>query len=84
MYSSYLYVRTTLQSHTGAFLHEAGASLHTIAKQTEIYHAYVSTCEREGKSVPKSDGVLIFDEVKVITGLIWNSNKSKYHWACDE
>ena len=64
---------TTLQSHTGAFLHEAGASLHTIAKQTEIYHAYVSTCEREGKGVPKSDGVLIFDEVKVITGLIWNS-----------
>ena len=28
---------------------------------------------KEGKSVPQSDGVLIFDEVKVITGLIWNS-----------
>ena len=65
--------RSTLQSYTGAFLHEAGASLDTIAKQTEMYRAYISTCEREGKSVPQSDGVLIFDEVKVITGLIWNS-----------
>ena len=43
--------RTTLQSYTGAFLHEAGASLDTITKQTEIYRAYVSTCKREGKSV---------------------------------
>ena len=51
--------RTTLQSYTGAFLHEAGASLDTIAKQTEIYRAYVSTYEREGKSVPQSDGVLM-------------------------
>ena len=64
---------TSLQSYTGAFLHEAGASLDTIVKQTEIYRAYICTCEREGKSVPQSDGVLIFDEVKVITGLIWNS-----------
>ena len=58
--------RTTLQSYTGVFLHEAGASLDTIAKQTEIF---VSICEREGKSVPQSDGVLTSDEVKVITGL---------------
>ena len=64
--------RTSLQSYTGAFLHKAGAYLDAIAKQTEIYHAYISTCER-GKSVPQSDGVLIFDKIKVITGLIWNS-----------
>jgi len=65
--------RSTLQSYTGAFLQEAGASSESISKQVEAYEAYIKQCEKEGKLVPKSDGVLIFDKVKVISGLIWNS-----------
>ena len=65
--------RSTLQSYTGAFLHEAGASPESISKQVESYEALIKQCEKEGKLIPKSDGVLIFDEVKVVSGLIWNS-----------
>jgi len=61
-----------LQSYTGAFLHEAGAA-ESIAKQVEMYDASIANCKHERKSVPQSDGVLIFDEVKVVSGLIWNS-----------
>ncbi|XP_065894968.1 uncharacterized protein [Dysidea avara] len=65
--------RSTLQAYTGAFLHEAGAAAESIAKQVEMYAASVAKCKKEGKLTPQSDGTLIFDEVKVVSGLIWNS-----------
>ena len=65
--------RSTLQAYTGAFLHEAGAAAESISKQVEMYAASVAKCKKEGKLTPQSDGTLIFDEVKVASGLIWNS-----------
>jgi len=65
--------RSTLQAYTGAFLHEAGASYDSIQKQVESYKIFKEDCKRNGKKLPKSDGVLIFDEVKVVSSLIWNS-----------
>jgi len=65
--------RSTIQSYTGAFLHEAGASNESILKQVETCEAFKESCTSSGKSRPKSDGVLIFDEVKVVSSLIWNS-----------
>ena len=69
--------RSTLQSYTGAFLHEAGAAAESIAKQVQMYEASIAKCKREGKLTPQSDGALIFDEVKVVSGLIWNSRSQR-------
>ena len=38
---------------------------------------YIKQCDKEGKLIPKSDGALIFDEVKVVSGLIWNSRNQR-------
>ena len=59
----------------GAFLHKAGACSESISKQ--IYGDYINQCEKEGKLIPKSDGTLIFDEVKVVSGLIWDSRNQR-------
>ena len=65
--------RATLQAYTGAFLHEAGACPESIASQVSNYHSFQESCRIENKGVPRSDGALIFDEVKVISSLMWNS-----------
>ena len=66
-----------MKAYNGAFLHEAGAASASIAKQVEIYDAMITKCKEEGKLLPQSDGVLIFDEVKVVSGLIWNSRSQR-------
>ena len=64
---------STIQPYTGAFLHKAGASNESILKQAENYEAFKESCASNGKCRPKSDDVLIFDEVKVVSSLMWNS-----------
>jgi len=66
--------RSTLQAYIGTFLHEAGPASASIV---EMYEAFVTKCKKEGESIPQSDGVLIFDKVKVIGGLIWNSRSQR-------
>ena len=34
-------------------------------------------CKAEGKFLPQSNGALIFDEIKVVSSLIWNSRSHK-------
>lgn len=65
--------KATLQAYTGAFMHEPGASSHCIAEQVARYIVFKEQCRQAGKQEPKSDGVLIFDEVKVACQLMWNS-----------
>ena len=65
--------RSTLQAYTGCFLHEAGASWDCISQQVEMFEKFVTECKQSGKLLPCADGVLIFDEVKVISRLMWNS-----------
>ena len=69
--------RSTLQSYTGAFLHEAGASSSCIAGQVTNFMIYKDECLKNGKRETKGDGVLIFDEVKVVCQLMWNSRNQK-------
>ena len=64
--------KSTLQSYTGAFLHEAGACSKSIIKQVTQYKSFCELHQDKGAR-PMSDGVLIFDEVKVISSMIWNS-----------
>ena len=41
--------------------------------QVARYVVYIEECRKSGKQEPKADGVLIFDEVKVASQLMWNS-----------
>ena len=66
-----------MQSYTGVFLDEAGAYRETIGKQVEKYRIFKESCKAEGKLMPKSDGAIIFDEVKVVSSLMWNSRNHK-------
>lgn len=65
--------RSLLQSYTGAFLHNPGTNSKCIADQVAQYVLFKAECEKLGKHSPKSDGVLVFDEVKVACQLMWNS-----------
>lgn len=65
--------RSTLQAYTGAFLHEPGISRDCIDDQLAKFILYCDQRKKEGKMESKKDGVLIFDEVKVISRLMWNS-----------
>ena len=69
--------RATLQAYTGAFLHEVGACSESIASQVTKYHAFKESCRPENQEIPKADGALIFDEVKVISSLMWNSRSHR-------
>jgi len=65
--------RATLQAYTGAFLHGTGAAAESISKQVQMYRIFQQT----NKPSPKSAGVLIFDEVKVVSSLMWNSRSHR-------
>ena len=65
--------KAPLQSYSGAFIHEPGASARCISDQVSRYLAFKEECGRLGKQDPKGDGALIFDEVKVACQLMWNS-----------
>ena len=69
--------RATLQAYTGTFLHEAGTCSESIASQVSNYHSFQESCRIENKGVPRSDSALIFDKVKVISSLMWNSRNHR-------
>ena len=54
-----------------------GSSHERMAKETERFASFKQKCAVENKMEPKADGVLIFDEVKVISRLMWNSRSQK-------
>ena len=63
----------TLQAYTGGFMHKASAASESISKKVDKYKIFQQSYETEKKLKPKSIGVLIFDEVKVVSSLMWNS-----------
>lgn len=65
--------KSTMQAYTGAFMHDPGASNVCIAEQVVRYVVFKEECCKSGKQEPKSDGVLIFDKVKVACQIMWNS-----------
>ncbi len=54
-----------------------GSNHERMAKETERFMSFKQQCLYEKKKEPNGDGVLIFDEVKVISRLIWNSRSQK-------
>jgi hypothetical protein len=65
--------RATLQSYTGAFLHQPGAIQDCISEQVAQYILHCHERVKQGKAASHKVGVLIFDEVKLINRLLWNS-----------
>ena len=54
-----------------------GSSHERMAKETERFTSFKLQHLAQKKKEPKGDGVLIFDEVKVISKLMWNSRSQK-------
>ena len=69
--------RCTLQSYVGTFLHPPGASSACLIDQVAQYVLFKEKAKSEGRQEPKSDGILVFDEVKVVTRLMWNSKSQR-------
>ena len=85
--------RATLQSYTGAFLDDpgipsykvknifncirAGACEKRISEAASRYKTFKEQKEQLQKLPPEADGVLIFDEVRVIARLMWNSRSER-------
>ena len=63
--------------YEGAFLYGAGPCEENLRKQVGLYKAFVEKKKAEKKHVPLAVGVLIFDEVKVISRLMWNSRSQQ-------
>ena len=53
-------------THVGAFLSGPGASEEAILHQAKMYRAFKEDMHIHRKPEPNGDGILIFDEVKVV------------------
>jgi hypothetical protein len=65
--------RSTLQAYTGAFLHQPGSNHESISEQVSQHIVHCKERLQEGKMKSLGVGALIFDEVKVINRILWNS-----------
>jgi hypothetical protein len=54
-----------------------GASEKRIREAADRYKIFVEEQEKQSKKCPESDGVFIFDEVRVISRLMWNSRSER-------
>lgn len=54
-----------------------GGSHERLSKEAERFVAFKQQCVADKKREPQGDGVLIFDDVKVISRLMWNSRSQK-------
>ena len=61
--------RRSLESLSGLESHPPGVSHHYLCEQWKNYQAHCEKLQREGHPMPVSEGVLIFDEVKVQNGV---------------
>ena len=62
---------------TGAFLSGPGASEEAIQRQAKLYSAFRQEQVAKGAREPLGEGALIFDEVKVVSRLLWNSRSQE-------
>jgi len=69
----------SLQHFTGANNDKPGWCEDSILSQRERYDQFCKKCEEDGKKKPVSDGILIMDEVKVISKVLWNSSSEEIY-----
>lgn len=68
----------SVRNASRAYSSEAGVSHEYLATQQKRYADYKEEKLRKGEKLPVGEGVLIFDEVKVIDKLLWNSKTHKF------
>ena len=68
----------------GAFLYGVGPCEENLRKQASLYKTYTERKKAEKKHVQLGIGVIIFDEVKVISNLMWNSRNQKMIGLAEE
>lgn len=66
-----------MSNYLGAFLSGPGASEESIQKQAILYKAFKDEQLDKHAHEPKGEGALIFDEVKVVSRLLWNSRSQE-------
>ena len=66
-----------MSNYLGAFLSGPGASEESIQKQAKLYKAFKDEQLAKHAHEPKGEGALIFDEVKVVSRLLWNSRSQE-------
>ena len=78
-FSNYLSLFVHLTCLLGAFLNGPGVSEDSIQRQAKLYQAFKDDLQHQQPHAPepKADGVLIFDEVKVVSRLLWNSRSQE-------
>ena len=63
--------------HIGAFLSGPGAMEEAIYKQSKLYSKFKGEQAQKGLKPPRGDDVLVFDEVRVVSRLMWNSRNQQ-------
>ena len=66
-----------MSNYLGAFLSGPGASEESIQKQAKLYKAFKDEQLAKHGHEAKGEGALIFDEVKVVSRLLWNSRNNR-------
>ena len=67
-----------LQEKTSKYLDPAGINQDYLEEQAHKYAEYKKEKMKKGEPIPQNTGVLIFDEVKVIDKLVWNSKNHEF------
>ena len=66
-----------MSNYLGTFLSGPGASEDSIQKQAKLYKAFKDEQLAKHAHEPKGEGALVFDEVKVVSRLLWNSRSQE-------
>ena len=66
-----------MSNYLGTFLSGPGASEESIQKQAILYKAFKDEQLDKHAHEPKGESALIFDEVKVVSCLLWNSRNQE-------
>lgn len=69
---------STLKKRSQVYDNTPGINHNYLCEQQQKYEELKIQTQNKGSPIPKGDGLLIFDEVKVIEKLIWNSKNHKF------
>ncbi|XP_065177045.1 uncharacterized protein LOC135806751 [Sycon ciliatum] len=69
----------SLKHFTGAHLDNPGWCEDNMVFQLQKYSNFKKVAEAEQRLVPTGDGVMVFDEVKVVSKVLWNSKSQQIY-----
>lgn len=72
----------SLQHFTGAYNEKPGWCEESMLSQYQRYQHFCEQKEKNGSLKPESDGILVFDEVKVISKVLWNASSEEISGLC--